>query len=130
SYAGQLNAALDDLSRWREEGTTAVLVTQQSARISEVLGEHGTPAAVISEIDGTIEPGALYLVHGALDEGFQVATTTFPGLVTLTDRELFGWTKPVRTAPGRRPSRDAFLSELSPGDFVVHVDHGVGRFAR
>src|SRR5262249_51850858 len=66
----------------------------------------------------------------ALDEGFQLNANQLGGLATLTDREIFGWTKPARTPPARRPARDAFLSELSPGDYVVHVDHGVGRFAR
>jgi transcription-repair coupling factor (superfamily II helicase) len=130
SYAGQLHAALDDVERWRASGSTVLLVTQQSARMSDVLAEQGIPAAIVADVTIPPEPGALILVHGALDEGFQLAANELGGLVTLTDRELFGWTKPTRTPPARRPSRDAFLSDLAPGDYVVHVDHGVGRFAQ
>jgi transcription-repair coupling factor (superfamily II helicase) len=131
SYAGQLRAALDDVERWRQTQVTTLLVTQQSSRLADLLAEQGTPAGVVGDVPAAPEPGALLLVHGSLGEGFELTPAgTGGGLVVLTDRELFGWTKPARTAPVRRPNREAFLSDLTPGDYVVHVDHGVGRFAR
>src|SRR5439155_5007455 len=130
SYAGQLHAALDDVERWRQEHVTTLLVSQQSSRLSELLAEQGTPAAVVADVLAAPESGALVLVHGALSEGFELAPGSRGGLAVLSDRELFGWTKPARTSASRRPSRDAFISDLTPGDYVVHVDHGVGRFAR
>ncbi len=130
SYAGQLRAALDDVAHWRERRVTTVLVSQQSGRLAELMAEEGTPAAIIDGVLDPPEPGALVLVRGALDEGFQVSAGAAGGLAVLTDRELFGWTKPTRAAPARRPSRDAFLSELTPGDYVVHIDHGIGRFVQ
>jgi len=132
SYAGQLHAALDDIERWRQKGTTTLLVSQQSARLRDHFEEAGTSAAILANVDEPVEPGALLLVHGSLIEGFELGdgATLGAGLAVLTDRELFGWTKPSRAKPARRPSRDSFLSDLSPGDYVVHVDHGVGRFVR
>ena len=130
SYAGQLHAALSDVANWREAGVTTVLVSQQTGRLAEVLAEQGTPVAILSEVSEAPAMGTLLLVHGGLAEGFAVASGQGGGLAVLSDRELFGWTKPARTAPTRRPSRDAFLSDLTPGDYVVHVDHGVGRFVQ
>jgi transcription-repair coupling factor (superfamily II helicase) len=130
SYAGQLGAAIADVEHWRQGGVTALVVSQQSSRIADLLADQGTPAAVLDEVETEPEPGALLLVHGALGEGFELNVGTSGGLAVLSDRELFGWTKPARTAPARRPSRESFLSDLTPGDYVVHVDHGVGRFAR
>jgi transcription-repair coupling factor (superfamily II helicase) len=131
SYAGQLRAALDDVERWRRGRMTTALVTQQSGRVAELLADAGVPAAVVNDVRSAPEAGSLLLVHGSLGEGFELTSNaTDGGLVVLTDRELFGWTKPARQPPARRPSREAFLSELTAGDYVVHVDHGVGRFAR
>ena len=130
SYAGQLRAALADRETWRQERVTTLLVSQQSGRLAELLGDQGVPAAVLNDVPEAPEPGALLLVHGALAEGFLIAAGQSGGLAVLTDRELFGWTKPARAAPTRRPSRDAFLSDLTPGDYVVHIDHGVGRFVQ
>ena len=50
-------------------------------------------------------------------------------LVVFSDVEIFGMAKQRRTRRRSvRAARDAFLSELSPGDYVVHVEHGIGRF--
>ena len=130
SYAGQVRAAVDDVAHWRSRRVTTVLVSQQSGRLAELLADEGSPVAIVDDLTEVPEPGALVLVHGALAEGFQISTGATGGLAVLTDRELFGWTKPARAAPARRPSRDAFLSELTPGDYVVHIDHGIGRFVQ
>jgi transcription-repair coupling factor (superfamily II helicase) len=48
----------------------------------------------------------------------------------ITDSEIFGWGRPVSRARQRQTSEtpEAFYADLRPGDFVVHIDHGVGRF--
>ena len=55
-----------------------------------------------------------------------------PGLSILTDGDLFGWVKARRlTRPRRRrevASADAFFAELKPGDYVVHIEHGIGMY--
>jgi transcription-repair coupling factor (superfamily II helicase) len=68
----------------------------------------------------------LTLVHGSLPEGWQSDAL---GLTVLTDSELFGWRKVRRPARrSRAAARDAFLSDLEPGELVVHIDHGIARF--
>ena len=47
----------------------------------------------------------------------------------LTDAEVFGFAKQRRATPRRTVNREAFLAELAPGDYVVHIDHGIARFA-
>ncbi|HEX8442556.1 MAG TPA: transcription-repair coupling factor, partial [Allosphingosinicella sp.] len=59
-----------------------------------------------------------------LDHGFTTA-----GIALLTEQDMLG-DRLVRRRK-RRKSADAFMSELatlSPGDLVVHADHGIGRF--
>ncbi len=61
----------------------------------------------------------------ALDHGFEA-----PDLCVLTEQDILG-DRMVRAASRRRRRADNFLKEVSalaPGDLVVHVDHGVGRF--
>ena len=49
----------------------------------------------------------------------------------LTDAELFGTVKERRRHRPRRAERgtEVILADLTPGAFVVHIDHGVARFA-
>lgn len=50
-------------------------------------------------------------------------------LLLLTDREIFGEESMIDTSPRRRVDR-AFILGLKPGDYVVHLDHGIGRFLK
>jgi len=68
--------------------------------------------------------GALHLAVWALEHGFEC-----PGLTVISEQDVLG-DRLVRGARKRRKA-DNFLTEanaLSPGDLVVHVDHGVGRY--
>ena len=61
---------------------------------------------------------------GNLASGFEIPEI---GLAVLTDHEIFARTR--RRSVGRRFSRGISLKELlamGPGDFVVHIDHGIG----
>lgn len=51
-------------------------------------------------------------------------------LTLLSDGELFGWRLPRRRRARQRQSTppEAFFSDLRPGDYVVHIEHGIGRF--
>ena len=82
-------------------------------------------------------PGSITLMQsaaGGLSDGFALPIHSKGNrngrLVVFSDVEIFGVAKQRRTRRRSvRAARDAFLSELSPGDYVVHVEHGIGRFA-
>ena len=49
----------------------------------------------------------------------------------LTDTELFGWSKPQARARPKQHSKVApelFFADVKAGDFVVHIEHGIGKF--
>ncbi|MCX7015393.1 MAG: transcription-repair coupling factor, partial [Candidatus Sumerlaeota bacterium] len=107
----------------------------QVDRLDEVLRERGLAAIPLRDapaleayrprdvIEGFSD---ILLVVGTLHSGF-----IFPEieLAILTDREMFGRYKRrrvYRTAAKGRPI--AAPSEIHRGDFVVHVEHGIGEF--
>src|SRR5690606_11049095 len=66
--------------------------------------------------------------HGFIDEGFRSPDLN---LTVYTDTEIFGW-RNRRLLRERRRKRDrsaeeraAFLRGLKPGDYVVHIEHGI-----
>jgi len=89
----------------------AVIVTNFASRIREMLAE--------SEVYANVHPGVL-------PQGFRHPS----GLHLLTDHEMFGEVEIAERAPGRFSPKTALKSkdELKFGDFVVHVDYGVGKF--
>jgi transcription-repair coupling factor (superfamily II helicase) len=76
---------------------------------------------------GGVPPGSR-IGLGALEGGFQLRCA-YPPLRVFTDHEIFRRSRRLRR--GRR-FRGAValesLAQLTPGDYVVHLDHGVGRF--
>jgi len=48
----------------------------------------------------------------------------------VTDAEIFGRSKAVQRRKKISLSDGAFLSDISPGDFVVHIEHGIGQFEK
>ena len=45
-----------------------------------------------------------------------------------TDAEVAGWVRPRAAARFHREPDANFALDFSPGDFVVHIEHGIGRF--
>ncbi|MCW3837781.1 transcription-repair coupling factor [Sphingomonas canadensis] len=123
-------AVVAHLARLRRDGRKPVLASYSIGareRLKGLLEDHGLTGAV--PVEGWQE--ALGVAHGnvalavlPLDHGF-----TTPDVAVLTEQDMLG-DRLVRRAR-RRKNTDAFLQELatlSPGDLVVHVDHGIGRY--
>jgi len=132
AYAGRLPQAAADTGRELRRGDRVVVVTQQAQRYREVLAEANVAAEVRARVEPTparaASDGTLALVQGALPEGWQVTTADGRVVSLTTDRELFGFVKRRRALRRAGSQRSKFLAEVSPGDFVVHADHGIARF--
>jgi len=99
----------------------------EAERVRDLIGETGAPVDIIEPAGLTEHPGPLALVHGRLSAGFFDPDS---GFLALTSAELFGPRPPSRpTSVSRVGALIASLDELSPGDHVVHLEHGIGRFA-
>src|SRR5581483_4202448 len=122
AYGGQLRRLVSELTG----ATATVIVSQQAARLRELFEEQG--AEITLQNDIATPPAGLTLVHGAIDGGWRLQDGDSE-ITLLTDREVFGFSKQRRAQPRRGPSRTAFLADLRQGDFVVHVEHGIGQFA-
>jgi len=136
AYGGQLRRLVSESAREARAGRRTVIVSQQAQRLAELFAEEDQPAAVLADLAG--EPPLLAIVQGSLPGGWKLQPESHPlladadtggGLTLITDTEIFGFTKQRRAAPRKAINREAFLAELSPGDYVVHVDHGIARFA-
>jgi|DewCreStandDraft_2_1066082.scaffolds.fasta_scaffold00062_97 transcription-repair coupling factor (superfamily II helicase) len=126
TYGGQLKHAVEDIQRWRSEQQRVVVVSRQAQRLSELLADEGILVAITERLDRVPLPGSLTLLQGHLAEGWRNPAL---GLAVIGDAELFGWARPQH-APRRRrvPKPSLFVSDLTPGDYVVHIEHGVARF--
>jgi transcription-repair coupling factor (superfamily II helicase) len=117
-------AIVDAVERWQHDGARIVLASDQAPRLAELLDEAGHPAAVVHAPEAP-PPGAITLVERSLNGGFEGGPD---GLAFVTDRELFGTVRVRRPKAMRRVVPRDILERLTPGDLVVHIDHGVARY--
>ncbi len=130
-FGGQLRPLFDHLSRQRQAHNTAIVVSRQAPRLSELWSQEGEETPVIRTLPSELGPGDVYFVHGALSDGWILGHAEGPGTHLLTDAEIFGWARP---RPRRRPrvhaqAPEATYTDFRPGGLVVHLDYGIGRFA-
>jgi transcription-repair coupling factor (superfamily II helicase) len=129
-YRGDLERAVEDMRAWVRNDSRVVLVHEghgPAQRMAEVLREHDVPVRVTESIDDEPERGLVHVTTATLEHGFVSESLC---LAVLTGDDLTGQrssTKDMRSMPTRRKKQIDPL-ELKPGDYVVHEQHGVGRY--
>ncbi|MFY9246646.1 MAG: CarD family transcriptional regulator, partial [Roseicyclus sp.] len=120
-------ALADHIKAKREESAVVIASWSEGARerLQGLLEDQGLADTKLVDDARAIGPkGSLSLAVWPLDEGF-----TGDGLTVISEQDVLG-DRLIR--PKRKIKRaDNYLTEaqsLSPGDLVVHVDHGVGRY--
>ncbi|MGZ5401165.1 MAG: CarD family transcriptional regulator, partial [Nocardioides sp.] len=130
AYRGDLERAIADIRGWLGDGHRVVVLHPghgPAQRMVEVLADHDVPAALMDPDVLEPRPGVVTVSCGALDHGFVDPVTR---LAVLTGDDLSGQkssTRDMRRMPARRKKQIDPL-ELKAGDYVVHEQHGVGRF--
>jgi len=124
-FGGQVRNAVADINRALAREEQVILVSRQSPRLADLFREAGLNIVPVEEVLATPSQ-ALTLVQGTMEEGWLLRGR----LWFLTDAELFGWGKPKARRPlrPRAISPEVFFADVSPGDFVVHIEHGIGQF--
>ncbi len=132
-YHGDIDRAFTDLRAHTAAGGAAVLVvpgTGTAQRAVEQLRDADVPAShAAGGLHEPPPPGAVTVVRGAIEDGFLAAAV---GLAVLTETDLTGArggtsTKDMRKMPARRRNAVDPLA-LQSGDYVVHEQHGIGRY--
>ncbi|MEO5867530.1 MAG: transcription-repair coupling factor [Sphingomonas sp.] len=123
-------AVVDHLRALRKQGRKPVVASYSAGsreRLAGLLRDHGLASVSLAETWQealAVADTGVALVVLPLDHGF-----TGPEAALLTEQDVLG-DRLVRRRK-RKKSADAFLAELAmltPGDLVVHVDHGIGRY--
>ena len=125
-YYGQIDTLKSDLEYAQNSGTTVVLLIGDEKRrqsFSESLSDFKIPIIETR----SIQANQVQIMAGELSSGFEWPKLH---LIVLTEHELF--TQARRVAPRHRQINNAerlkSYSELNVGDYVVHINHGIGRY--
>lgn len=129
TYRGDTARALADTKGWLSDGWRTVYVTEAhgpAARTVEVLGGEGVPARLDQDLT-ELTPAVVQVSCGSIDYGFVDPALK---LAVLTETDLTGQKaagKDGQRMPARRRKTIDPLT-LESGDYIVHEQHGVGRY--
>lgn len=125
NFAARFSAFMENLEELRCKNNRVVIVSLQADRVKELLHERGMDFQPVQSLGQLPVRGSLTLVQGWIDGGWKINGQ----MLLLTDLELFGNIKQRRSAKPRPVRHHWFFDDISAGDLVVHVEHGIGRFA-
>ncbi|RMI04815.1 transcription-repair coupling factor [Cellulomonas triticagri] len=130
-YRGEVERAVADVRRLQQDGWRLVLATEghgPAQRMTEQLRAAEVPARLVPALDGEPEGGVVLVMPAQVGPGFVAEALR---LAVFSESDLTGRpgssTRDMRKMPSRRRNVVDPL-QLRPGDFVVHEQHGVGRF--
>lgn len=138
-----LDPLVERLELWHEHSLAVTVMcrtTAQARRLKSLLDHRDVPARLDAALhasdaeDATDTPASaderppwLHIVLGKLSRG---VIAPLDAQVWLTEEEVFGHRAHGAKGRARKPARAALedLRALTPGDHVVHVEHGIGRY--
>lgn len=128
-FHGQMNVLKNEMERW-VAGKFYVFILaegkERQQKVQDVLDDYEIDARVISQSTIPSQPGT-YIIDGELSNGFELPLQR---LAVLTDEELFKQRPKKKSRPQKMTNAERIksYSEIKPGDHVVHIHHGIGKY--
>jgi len=126
AFLGRMDIVTDEVTGWKRAGYAVAILagsSDKAGQILKVMKDAKIDAYRADTLEG-IAHGNVVITGDRLSVGFELPTGR---LAVLTGAELFGRQKRTR-ARERSGSRMEPFTDLKTGDYVVHINHGIGRY--
>ena len=129
TFLGRFEMLANEVRQHKKNGYAVVLLvnTEERARqLQEFLRDARVDAFFAPSLTGEIvRPGNVVISLGRLGNGFELISAR---LVVFTEGEIYGEIRAARRERYRKVKQAAPFVDLREGDYVVHVNHGIGRY--
>lgn len=131
-FSGQLKNVLTHAQDELKAGHRVVVVSAQVDRLRALWEEQTNADFVPKHTEIAQLPTGITFVEGELSEGWQ-AETANTRLTLISDGEIFNWERPEprrrqSEKRGRKQTPESDYADWKDGEYVVHVDYGIGKF--
>ncbi len=120
-FGGKLENLMESVRQAAWKKNQVLIVSRQSSRLEELWKEQG---------EAESNDPAPIMIDSSLSQGFILTYLDKSELHVLTDSEIFGWERPQPRRKTRFTGEtpETTYADFKAGDWVVHVDYGIGRF--
>lgn len=126
-YNNSFELLVKDLQRWKKEGYRVILLSASRTRgnrLAEDLRDNGLNAFYTEDEEREVQAGEILVTYGNAHRGYEYPLIKF---VVISESDIFGREKKKKKRPKTYEGRKiSSFTELSPGDYVVHENHGLG----
>ncbi|HKJ37307.1 MAG TPA: transcription-repair coupling factor, partial [Anaerolineales bacterium] len=120
-FGGRLKPFVEYLGSVVERGEDVLVISRQAPRLEELWIESKTEES---------ESQNPKFIEASISEGFTLRLKSQVSIHLISDSEVFGWERPQPRTRQRKVAEtpESIYADLQVDDYVVHIDHGVGRF--
>lgn len=126
-YNSSFETLVKDLRRWKKEKYAVVLMCAsgtRAKRLAEDLREQELNSFYSDDPERIVQSSEIMVVHGSLHRGYEYPILRF---AVISETDIFGREKKKRKKQKvYEGQKIQSFSELKPGDYVVHENHGLG----
>lgn len=127
-FGGSIERMLRRVKQLRKEHyRTLILIStkERGRRLLDLLHDDDLPAVYVDELQKELQIGNCVITTGSLETGFE-----FPPfkIAVLTELELYGRQRTKPRATKVEEGLRIAPQELRAGDYVVHINHGIGQY--
>ena len=130
NYNGQFDLLVNDIKERKEKGYKTLILAgtrTRGERLVKTLRDMEVESVYKDNVD-SIEYGEAVITFGNLVKGFECPDFK---VSVISDKEVFGEAKkvlPKKKSKKKGVGKITSFTELKPGDYVVHANHGIGVF--
>ena len=131
NYYGNLDLFFKDIKKSKQNKEKILVLTSnkgRTLRLAEIFEDRGfMDYQMMSFPEVELFTGEVSLSHGLVNYGFSIPALN---LTVITEQEIFGKQRDKSYKSRKFQGKPFYqLEELKEGDFVVHIDHGIGQYA-
>jgi len=128
SFGGKFELLAEGLDEWQHENKHVLVTSGEPEKVADAFGGRGVQRVEVCQDELNLGPGKIVVCDLELSGGFKLPSAD---LIVLSPAEIYGWRKLRRpkAAKYQRGFALTSLRELHEGDLVVHINHGIGRYA-
>jgi transcription-repair coupling factor (superfamily II helicase) len=125
-YQGRMDLLIEDIKHMQDKNQKTIILAgtrPRGERLAANLREENLNCVYKDKIDNVVT-GEVVVTFGSLNKGFEYSDVN---VTVISDKEVFGKArKSTKKSKGKGVSKISSYTELKPGDYVVHVNHGIG----
>ena len=125
-YNSSFELLTQDLKRLKRNGYRVVLLSgsrTRAKRLAEDLRDYNLSSYYSDDLDRLAGSGEIMTAYGHVAEGYEYPMLKF---TVISETDIFGKVKKKKKRKTYEGRKIQSFSELKPGDYVVHENHGLG----